>query len=71
MIIVFCILHCNVSLCVDYRAREAELRLQFQSDLASSEADYLQKTQDTLAEFSRAQQILKDKIFKQQKMYAC
>jgi len=51
------------------RAREAELEKQFQSDFANVEADHLQKTQDMLTEFNRAQQILKDKIVKQQKMY--
>ena len=51
------------------RAREAELEKQFQSDLACTEADYLRKTQDMLSEFNRAQQLLKDKITKQQNMY--
>jgi len=51
------------------RAREAELEKQFQSDFANIEADHLRKTQDMLTEFNRAQQILKDKIVKQQKMY--
>ena len=54
---------------VHCRAREAELEKQFQTDLATAEADYLQKMQDMLSEFSRAQQILKDKIIKQQNMY--
>jgi len=36
--------------------------------LATAEADHLQKMQDMLSEFSRAQQILKDKIVKQQNM---
>jgi len=55
--------------CVHFRAREAELQRQFQSDLANAEADYLQKTQDMVKEFGRAQQLLKDKIVKQQNMY--
>jgi len=57
--------------CVHCRAREAELERQFQSDLAGAEADYLQKTQDMLTEFGHAQQLLKDKIVKQQNMYVC
>jgi len=55
--------------CVHCRAREAELQRQFQSDLANAEADYLQKTQEMVKEFGRAQQLLKDKIVKQQNMY--
>jgi len=51
------------------RAREAELEKQFQSDFANVAADHLRKTQDMLTEFNHAQQILKDKIVKQQKMY--
>jgi len=37
--------------------------------LANAEADYLQKTQEMVKEFGRAQQLLKDKIVKQQNMY--
>jgi len=59
----------SVCVCAHCRAREAELEKRFQSDLASAEADYLQKTQDMLTEFGRAQQILKDKIVQQQNMY--
>jgi len=55
--------------CIHCRAREAELEKQFQLDLANSKAEHLRKTQDMLTEFSHAQQILKDKILKQQKMY--
>jgi chromosome segregation ATPase len=50
------------------RARETELEHKFQSDLANAEADYLQKTQDILTEFGRAQQLLKDKIVQLQHM---
>ena len=54
-----------------FRAREAELERQLQSEMASAEAGYSQKTQDMLTEFGRAQQLLKDKILKQQNMYVC
>jgi len=53
---------------VDCRAREAELGQQFQSDLADAEAEHSRRSQDMLSEFGRAQQILNDKIAKQQNM---
>ena len=51
------------------RAREAELERRFQLDMASAEAEHSQKSHEMLSEFGRAQQLLNDKIAKQQNMY--
>ena len=56
------------SLYVACRSREAELERLRQTEVANIEADNLQKTQEMLAEFSHAQQILKDKIRQLQNM---
>jgi hypothetical protein len=58
-----------VGLFTTCRQREAELEKQRQSDLAVVETDYMQKMQDMVSEFGRAQQILKDKIIQLQNMY--
>jgi len=66
ILLLFCVFDCVCNQC---RVREAELEKQFQLDLANTEADHLQKTEHMLVEFNRAQQLLKDKIVKQQNMY--
>jgi len=50
------------------REKENELNRRHEKVLATAEADYLQKTQDMVTEFSHAQQLLKDKISQLQHM---